>query len=80
MEKWGFGLSRKEVLQIVADYVKENQININKFKDGMPGEDRFLSLIVDITYLLKNPRVLSTPEKNLYPFLIYDYFDLLEKL
>lgn len=32
MEKWGFGLSRKEVLQTVADYVKENNIK-TQFKD-----------------------------------------------
>ena len=40
----------------------------------------FLTLSVDIIGLLKNLRVLSTPEKNLDQFLIYDHFNLLKKL
>lgn len=27
MEKWGFGLSRQEVIELVADYIKANKID-----------------------------------------------------
>lgn len=42
-EKWGFGLSRTEILDLVADYVNSNNIN-PPFKDGIAGEDWFLNL------------------------------------
>lgn len=38
LNKWGFGLSRKEILEVVGSYVNENQIKSN-FNNGMPGED-----------------------------------------
>lgn len=41
LEKWGFGLSRTEVLDCVQDYVTQNHIK-NSFKDNRPGEDWFL--------------------------------------
>lgn len=79
MEKWGFGLSRKEVLQTVADYVKENNIK-TQFKDGRPGEDWFLNFKRRHKLSLKIPQSVEyARKKNLDPFLIYDYFDLLEK-
>ncbi|XP_030751409.1 uncharacterized protein LOC115878935 [Sitophilus oryzae] len=79
MEKWGFGLSRKEVLQIVADYVKENHLK-TQFKDGKPGEDWFLNFKRRHNLSLKIPQSVEyARKKNLDPFLIYDYFDLLEK-
>lgn len=33
MEKYGYGLSRKEVLNLVGDYLKSNKIN-NPFNNG----------------------------------------------
>lgn len=41
LEKWGWGLSRKEVLELVGSYTRRNNIP-NPFKDGIPGEDWFL--------------------------------------
>lgn len=38
MEKWGYGLSRKEVLEIVGNFVRANHIETN-FKDEIPDED-----------------------------------------
>lgn len=40
MEKWGFGLSKKEVLEIISRYIKDNNIPTN-FKNGIPGDDYF---------------------------------------
>lgn len=41
MERYGYGLSRKEVLSLVGDYLKSNTIN-NFFNNGIPGEDCWL--------------------------------------
>lgn len=38
MEKWGFGLSRSEILEIVAEYVRVNNIQ-TPFKNNTPGPD-----------------------------------------
>ncbi|KAG5866680.1 hypothetical protein JTB14_029649 [Gonioctena quinquepunctata] len=40
MEEWGFGITRKELLLIVAEYVKENNLQ-TPFKDDMPGDEWF---------------------------------------
>lgn len=42
MEKWGFGLSRKEVLDTVENFVKVNNIK-TQFKNGRPGTDWFIN-------------------------------------
>lgn len=36
LEKWGFGLSRKEVLETVGTFVKTNKLE-TIFKNGIPG-------------------------------------------
>lgn len=38
MEKWGFGLSRSEILEIVAEYVRVNNIQ-TLFKNNTAGPD-----------------------------------------
>lgn len=43
MEKYGFGLSRTEIMELVGDYVTKNMIK-NPFKNGIPGEDWFWRL------------------------------------
>jgi hypothetical protein len=40
MEKWGFGFSKKEVLETIGRYVNENKIN-TPFRAGVPGDDFF---------------------------------------
>lgn len=42
MEKWGYGLSRGEAINIVGQYVTCNKIK-TPFCDNTPGEDWFLS-------------------------------------
>jgi hypothetical protein len=42
MEKHGFGLTRKELLETVGQYVSANVIK-SPFKNGVPGEDWFLA-------------------------------------
>jgi len=43
MEKWGFDLSKKEVLETIGRYVNENKIP-TPFRGGVPGDDFFNSL------------------------------------
>lgn len=43
MEKWGFGLSRTEVLDTVQNFVKQNKIVTNCIA-SRPGEDSFLGV------------------------------------
>jgi len=40
MEKWGFSVSRKEVLEKIGWYVKENKIP-TPFTGGVPDDDFF---------------------------------------
>ncbi|XP_071056436.1 jerky protein homolog-like [Onthophagus taurus] len=79
LEKWGFGLTRKEIIKIVADYVRVNNIK-TQFKNGIPGEDWFLNFKRRHNLSLTTPQSVEfARKKNVDPFLIYDYFDLLEK-
>lgn len=79
MEKWGFGLSRREVLNVVADYVRCNNIK-TQFKNGVPGEDWFLNFKRRHKLSIKTPQTVEYARKKCFdPFVIYEYFDLLEK-
>nr|CAH7761080.1 unnamed protein product [Callosobruchus chinensis] len=42
LAKLGFGLSRKEILELVGNFVCKNDIT-TPFKNGLPGEDWFLN-------------------------------------
>ncbi|XP_068083401.1 uncharacterized protein [Anabrus simplex] len=77
MEKWGFGLSRKEVINIVADYVAKNGL-ITPFKNGIPGEDWFLGFKKRHNLSVKKPQSVEYSRKKMTdPFVISEYFDLL---
>lgn len=78
MEKWGFGLSRKEVLDIVQQYVKANQIK-TQFKDDRPGSDWFINFKKRNGLSIKKPQsVEMARKKSVDPFIIQPYFDLLK--
>lgn len=79
LEKWGFGLSRKEVFELVGKFINENKIKTN-FKNGVPGEDWFLYFKKRHNLSLKIPQnVEYARKKALDPFTIYGYLELLEK-
>lgn len=80
MEKWGYGLSRGEVLQIVGQYVTRNKIK-TPFNDNIPGEDWFLNFKKRHRLSLKKPEAVEyARRKALDPFIINTYFDLLHEL
>ncbi|KAE8745692.1 hypothetical protein FOCC_FOCC007576 [Frankliniella occidentalis] len=79
LAKWGFGLSRSEVMITVSKYCIENNIK-TPFKNNVPGKDWFTSFKKRHNLELKNPETL---EKNRLkntadPFLVYEFYDLLE--
>lgn len=79
LEKWGFGLTRKEIVQLVADYVRINNIK-TQFKNGIPGKHWFLNFKRRHNLSIKIPQSVEfARKKNIDPFVIYQYFDLLEK-
>lgn len=80
MEKWGFGLSKKELLSLIARYVKEKNIP-NSFKNGIPGDDYFTRFKKTFNLSQKKPQVVEVARKrSVDPFIIDDYFTLLKKV
>jgi hypothetical protein len=80
LEKWGFGLSRKEILQLVGNYVLSNKVQ-TPFKNGIPGEDWFLSFKKRYNLSIKVPQSVEYARKKATdPFIIFGYFDLLERM
>lgn len=80
LEKWGWGLSRKEVLELVGCYVRRNNID-TPFKDGIPGKDWFIGFKKRHRLSIKKPQTLEYARKKAGsdPFIIEGYFDLLQK-
>lgn len=79
MEKWGFGLSRLEVINLVAEYVKQNDIQ-TPFKNGIPGEDWFLNFKKRQGLSIKKTQSVEyARKKSINPYTVYEYFNLLCK-
>ncbi|CAK1603400.1 unnamed protein product [Parnassius mnemosyne] len=79
MEKSGFGLTRKEVIELVGQYVVKNNIK-TPFKDGIPGEDWFIAFKNRHGLSVKKPQAVEHARRTACrPAVIYGYFDLLEK-
>lgn len=81
MTKWGFGLTRADVLRCVGEYVKGNGI-LTRFKDGVPGEDWFLRFKKKYHLSLKRPEILDCKraQQQSDPFVVYDFYDRLNEI
>lgn len=79
LSKWGFALSRKDVLEVVKDFVESNDIK-TPFKHHKPGSDWFRDFCKRNGLKLKNLEALEQARrKNTSdPFLIYGFYDLVE--
>jgi hypothetical protein len=78
MEKWGFGLSRREVIEAVKIFVETNNIK-TPFKNNIPGEDWFLKFKSRHNLSIKKPQGLEYARKKMTdPFTVYGYFDILK--
>lgn len=79
MERYGFGLSRKDVLTLVGNYINDNKIK-TPFKNGFPNEDWWLLFSKRHNLSIKKPQMVeNSRKKTLDPFIIYNYFNLLWK-
>ena len=79
MSKNGFGLSRNEVINVVQKYVSRNKIK-TPFKNGRPGQDWWLSFKKRHNLsILKLQPLESARKKQTNPWIIYGFYDLLEK-
>jgi len=66
MEKWGFGLSKKEILETAGRYVNENKIP-TPLRGGVPGDDFFIRFRRTHKPSLKKPQsVEACREKELF--------------
>lgn len=80
MEKHGFPLSRKEASVLISEYVRRNGMT-TPFKDDIPGKDWFYLFQKRNGLSIKKPQhVEIARRKACDPFVIYEYFDLLEKV
>lgn len=78
MEKWGFGLSRQETLELVKDYVEKNNLE-TPFKNNKPGTDWFINFKKRHQLSVKKPQPVEYVRKKMTdPFVIYEYFEVLE--
>lgn len=78
MNKWGFGLSKSEVLDIVQQFVTENKIKTS-FKDNRPSNDWWINFASRWNISLKKPERLegSRARQAGDPFVFRDFYDKL---
>lgn len=80
MERWGFGLSKKEILLSIGQYVKENGLK-TPFKNSVPGDDYFANFKRRHRLSQKKPQAVEVArKKSVDPFVIADYFKLLKEV
>lgn len=80
MAQWGFGLSKKEMLELIGRYVQQNKI-VTPFRDGIPGDDFFNRFKKTNNLSLRTPQsVEAARKKSIDPFSISNYFELLKRV
>lgn len=79
MNKWGIGLSKEEVKNVVADYVGKNSIQ-TPFKNNRPGDDWWQGFKTRHRLSLKKPeRVEGARARQADdPFIMNDFYEKLE--
>lgn len=79
MERWGFGLSKREISLAIARYLKEKDIS-NPFTDSIPGNDYFRNFKKRHGLSQKKPQAVEVARKrSVNPFVMANYFELLRK-
>lgn len=79
MEKNGLGMTRKDVMNLVGEYVKQNKIQ-TPFKDGIPQSDWFSAFSKRNNLSLKKPQSVEIARRlSIDPFIIHPYFNLLSE-
>jgi hypothetical protein len=74
LAKLGFGLSRKEILELVGQFVRTNKVK-TPFKEGIPAEDWFLNLKKRHNLSIRKPEPRYARKKAATDtFIMYGYF------
>ena len=78
----GFSPTSEEIKDLVADYVRENKIQVSAFNDGRPGKHWLAGFMERNRLSLKKANMISSARKSATsnPFIIFDFFDQLEKV
>ncbi|XP_026728980.1 uncharacterized protein LOC113498807 [Trichoplusia ni] len=80
LEKWGFGLSRVEIINLVEEFIKLNEI-ATPFRNGRPGSDWLYNFRKRHGLSIKKPQPIEHVRRQMTdPFIIEEYFNLLEKV
>ena len=78
MERRGFGLTQREVRALVGQYVRRSNIDI---KDGIPGEEWKRGFKKRNKLSIKKPQSVEIARKKAAdPFLVNEFYDLLEEI
>lgn len=80
MERFGFALSRNEILSLVGEYVKSNNIK-TPFKDSVPNFDWLYSFMKRHNLTLKKTQNIgNATENSVDTFVIHSYFEKLKEI
>ncbi|XP_049878885.1 uncharacterized protein LOC126375862 [Pectinophora gossypiella] len=78
LEKWGWGLSKEEVLDLTSSFIKQNGLQ-TPFNNDRPGDAWFLEFRKRHNLSVKTPQPVEYLRKRMTdPFIIYEYFNLLK--
>lgn len=79
MAKWGFALTKSDILETVQTFVQENNIT-TQFKNGKPGNDWFKKFCLRNKLSVRKLEQLELSRRAATsdPFIIYGFYDLLE--
>ncbi|CAG5030884.1 unnamed protein product [Parnassius apollo] len=77
MEKYGYPLTRKEVLSLISEYIRRNGI-VTTLKNDIPGDDWFRGFRRRHNFSLKKPQLVEVARRKeaCNPFTVYEYFDI----
>ncbi|KAJ8946650.1 hypothetical protein NQ314_008822 [Rhamnusium bicolor] len=79
MERWGFGIFRKEILHIVAYFTTKNKMN-TPCTNNIPRNEWFYNFKNRHRLSIKKPQAVEFSRRKMTdPFVISEYFDLLNK-
>lgn len=80
LERAGQSPSLKDFRDIVKEYFDLNRVKINRFSDNRPGPEWTREFLKRNYLLLKKPVQMINARKAVTadPFVVYDYFQLLE--
>ena len=76
--KFGYPCDKKELLNLVGEYVKEYRIN-NAFKEGIPGQDWYKGFMKrhPCLSLKKAEHIQAVRKLNTTPEVVYDFYEKL---